>query len=146
VYLINETASTVTSFALDRATGRLSALDTITTLPAGFAGSNTGAEVWVHPSGQFVYASNRGDDSIAVFAVDAATGKLAAKAHTKTGGTTPRSFALDPTGAHLYAANQGSGTITSFVVDPAQGTLTMAAGGPAVPSVSFVGLAWLPGP
>lgn len=145
-YLINEKASTVTSLALDTSTGRLSALDTVSTLPVGFSGSNTGAEVWVHPSGKFVYASNRGDDSIAVFTVDAATGKLTPKAHTKTAGTIPRSFTLDPAGAFLYAANQGSGTLTSFAIDPAQGTLTKAAGGAAVASVTFVGLVWLPGP
>jgi 6-phosphogluconolactonase len=145
-YLLNETASTITSFALDAATGKLSELDTTTTLPAGFTGTNTGAEVWVHPSGKFVYTSNRGDDSIAVFAVDPATFKLTATAHTKTGGTTPRSFGLDPTGAYLYAANQGSGTLTTFAVDPAQGTLTKGAGSAAVPSASFVGVVWLPGP
>jgi 6-phosphogluconolactonase len=145
-YLINENASTMTALALDPATGRLTEIETKSTLPVGFTGSNTGAEVWVHPSGKWVYGSNRGDDSIVEFAIDATTGRLTLVGHTKTGGATPRDFTLDPSGAFLYAANQGSGTITAFAIDGAQGTLA-AMGAPfAATSPSFVGLVHLPPP
>ncbi len=145
-YVINEKTSSLTAYGLNAATGTLKPLATVSTLPVGFSGSNTGAEVWVHPTGAFVYASNRGDDSIAVFAVDPAVGKLTLKGHTKTGGTTPRSFALDLAGSLLYAANQGSGTITTFAVDPTTGTLSRTGAAATVPSATFVGLVWLPGP
>jgi 6-phosphogluconolactonase len=144
--LINETNSTMTAYAFDGSTGRLTEIETHSTLPQGFTGANTGAEVWVHPSGKFVYGSNRGHDSIVQFSVDPATGKMTLVGHTKTGGTTPRDFTLDPAGAFLYAANQGSNNVTAFRVDPAQGTLT-AAGAPITSTQpSFVGLVRLPAP
>ncbi len=145
-YVISELTSSLTTYGLNAATGTLTPLATVSTLPVGFSGSNTGAEVSVHPTGAFVYASNRGDDSIAVFAVDPAAGTLTLKGHTKTGGTTPRSFALDLAGTLLYAANQGSGTVTPFAVNPATGTLSPIGAAVTVPSATFVGLAWLPGP
>ena len=125
-YLVNETNSTITAYSLDGA-GHLTEIETQSTLPKNYAGpANTGAEVWVHPTGNFVYASNRGDDSIAVFTVDAQTGKLTFKANPKSGGKTPRYFALDPAGAFLYAANQDSSTIVRFTIDPNLGTLSGA--------------------
>jgi 6-phosphogluconolactonase len=78
----------------------------------------------VHPSGHFIYGSNRGHDSIAVFSVDARNGRLTALGHTPTGGKAPRSFAIDPTGRWLLAANQLSDNINSFSIDPQKGTLT----------------------
>ena len=143
-YLINENNSTMTAFSLDGATGRLAPIETQSTLPAGFAGANTGAEVWVHPSGAFVYGSNRGHDSVVVFAIDAVTGKMTLKGHTKTGGTTPRDFTIDPTGAFLFAANQGSNTIVPFKIDAVLGTLTTTASSVSVTSPSFVGVVRLP--
>lgn len=98
-------------------------MQTLSTLPTGFAGSNTCAEVQIHPNGRFVWVSNRGHDSLAGFRVDAATGRLAALGHTATP-PTPRSFTLDPAGAHLYAAGQGSTRLQAYRVDPKTGALT----------------------
>jgi 6-phosphogluconolactonase len=127
VYVINEKTSSVGSFTLD-ANGGLLATGTISTLPVGFSGTNTGAEIAVHPTGAWVYASNRGHDSIAVFSVNPTSGKLSLVGHTKTNGTTPRSFAIDANGAFLYVANQGTGAIRSFAIDAAAGTLSPGAG------------------
>ena len=145
VYLIDETASSMTALALDASTGTLTASQTVSTLPAGFTGTNTGAEVHVHPSGKWLFGSNRGDDSVVVFALDA-TGGMTARGFTKTGGTTPRDFTLDPAGSHLYAANQGSGNVVAFTFDATAGTLTPLATGATVtvPAASFIGLAALP--
>src|SRR5437879_11242777 len=96
----------------------------IPTLPTSFTGNNTTAEIAVAPAGRFVYASNRGHASIAIFAVDEDTGVLAPVGWESTQGKTPRFFALDPPGATLYAANQDSDTIVCFRVDPSRGTLT----------------------
>jgi 6-phosphogluconolactonase len=145
-YLINENDSTMTALSLDPVTGRLAAIETTSTLPPGFTGTNTGAEVWVHPSGNFVIGSNRGDDSLVVFAIDAATGKMTLKGHTKTGGKTPRSFGLDPAGGFLYAANQGSDSVVPFRVDVAQRTLAPLGGAVTVPGASFIGVVRLPLP
>jgi 6-phosphogluconolactonase len=143
-YLINELDSTMTAYAFDAVTGTLTAIETQSTLPAGFTATNTAAEVWVHPSGAWVLGSNRGDDSIVVFAIDPSTGKMTLQGHTKTGGTTPRDFTLDPTGAFVYAANQGSGSVVPFAFDVTRGTL-MPVGTPvSVASASFIGLVRLP--
>jgi 6-phosphogluconolactonase len=118
----------------------------VSTLPAGFTGTNTAAEVHVHPSGKWLFGSNRGDDSIVVFALDA-SGAMTVKGFTKTGGTTPRDFALDPTGTWLYAANEGTGDVVVFAFDATAGTLTPRTGAGAtvtVPSASFVGIVSLP--
>ena len=96
----------------------LKELQTVSTLPEGFTGTKSGAEVQVHPSGQFVYGSNRGHDSIAVFGFDAASGKLTFVERQPTQGKTPRHFALDPTGHWLLAENQDSDSIVVFRVDP----------------------------
>lgn len=139
-YGINETASTMTTYAFDKGTGKLAAGATISTLPPSFAGANTGAEVVVHPSGAFVYGSNRGHDSIVTFASDPTTGALTLVGHTPTGGKTPRSFALDPSAKLLFAANQQSGTVAAFTIGG--NGLPVASGAPlAVPSPTFVG-AW----
>ena len=124
VYLINEMASTLTVLGYDSKQGALQELQTVSTLPEDFHGDSTGAEVQVHPSGKFVYASNRGHDSIAVFAADAKTGKLAFVEQQPTGGKTPRHFALDPSGHWLLAENQGSDNIVVFSVDAKSGRLT----------------------
>ena len=107
-YVISEMANTVTAFDYDAAKGTLTGIQTISTLPADFHGKSYTAEVQVHPSGKFVYGSNRGHDSIAIFAVDPATGKLTAAGHQSTLGKNPRNFALDPTGHYLLAENQDS--------------------------------------
>lgn len=139
-YGINETASTMTAYAYDKSTGKLTAGATVSTLPSNFGAANTCAEVAVHPSGAFVYGSNRGHDSIVTFASDPVTGALTLVGHVPTGGKTPRSFALDPSAKLLYAANQGSGTVSAFTIGG--NGAPVASGAPvAVPSPTFVG-AW----
>jgi 6-phosphogluconolactonase len=143
-YVIDETDSTMTAYAFDGAAGTLSPIDTQSTLPQGFSGMNTGAEVWVHPSGSWVLGSNRGDDSIVVFAVDGTTGKLTAKGWTKSGGATPRDFTLAPGGAFVYAANQTTGNVVPFRFDASQGTLAAVDALVTVSMASFVGVYALP--
>jgi 6-phosphogluconolactonase len=126
VFLINEMGSTLTVFAYDSKRGALKGLQTISTLPEGFAGNSTCAEVQVHPSGKFVYGSNRGHDSIAVFGFDAASGKVTCVEHQSTQGKTPRHFALDPAGKWLLAENQDSDNIVVFRVDSKTGRLSPA--------------------
>ncbi len=121
VYVINELRSTVTVFAYDARSGQLGALQTISTLPADYRGANTAAEIAVSPDGRFVYASNRGHDSLAVFAV-AADGRLKTPGFAASGGRTPRHFALDPSGRFLLVADQSSDRIVVFRLDPATGS------------------------
>ncbi len=124
-YIINEIQSTVTALSYDAGRGELKELQTTTTLPAGFQGKNSTAEVQVHPSGKFLYGSNRGHDSIAVFAIGP-DGTLTPVDHTSTQGRNPRNFAIDPTGAWLLAANQNTGNVVVFRIDPSTGRLTPA--------------------
>ncbi len=93
-------------------------------LPAGFSGRNDAAEIAIHPNGKFLYTSNRGHDSIAVFAIDPVKGTLTFVAHVPTGGKEPRHFAIDPSGKYLLAENQLSNNIVVFKIDPATGGLT----------------------
>jgi 6-phosphogluconolactonase len=145
-YVINELDDTVAALAFDAQRGTLSLLQTISTLPNGVdGGSNTGAEIQVSPSGRFVYGSNRGHDSIVIYAVDAATGRLTLLGHQPTGGNTPRSFQLEPSGKLLLVANQGSNELVSFRVDPQTGLLTELSA-TTVPSPAFVGVLYLPEP
>jgi 6-phosphogluconolactonase len=122
-YVINEMASTLTAFAYDRGRGVLTEVEDQPLLPKDFKGQNTAAEVAVHPSGKFVYASNRGDDSIVVFGCDPGTGRLAFIERDSSEGKTPRYFEIDPSGAFLLAANQNSGTIIVFRIDNKTGRL-----------------------
>ena len=123
-YVINELANTITTFALDTSKGLLSTLQTVTSLPADFTGHNTTAEIAVHPSGRFVYGSNRGHDSIAVFKVDQGTGTLTLIEHVSTQGKNPRNFAIDPTGRWLIAANQDGNSLVVFAINGESGRLT----------------------
>jgi 6-phosphogluconolactonase len=120
LYSINELLSTVTAFKYDAQKGALDPVQTISTLPQAFDGNST-AEVQVSRDGRFLYGSNRGHDSLAVFAIDAATGRLTAKGHVPSGGKSPRHFAIDPTGQWLLAAHQGSDNIVVFKLDAATG-------------------------
>lgn len=124
VYVINELNSTLTVFSLDPKKGSLRELQTVSTLPMAFQGVNYPAEVQVHPSGKFVYGSNRGHDSLAVFAVSPQDGTLEFVEHQSTRGKFPRNFAIDPAGKFLLAANQNSHNITVFRIDPESGRLT----------------------
>jgi 6-phosphogluconolactonase len=122
-YLVNELNRTVAVLGCDRKTGAMQELQVITTLPEGFGGANTCADIHVAPSGRFVYASNRGHDSIAIFRVDQRTGRLTCIDHAATQGRTPRNFCLDPTGSFLLVANQDSDTIVTFRIDARSGML-----------------------
>jgi 6-phosphogluconolactonase len=122
VYAINELNSTVTAFNWDGSRGTLAEFQTISTLPSGFTGNNSTAEIVVHPNGRFVYGSNRGHDSIAVFAADR-RGNLTPVEHAPTLGNVPRNFAIDPTGRYLFAANQRSDNLVVFRIDAGTGKL-----------------------
>ncbi len=125
-YVINEIACTVTAFQYDAARGALTEIETVSTLPAGMAvakGYST-AEVRAHPSGKFLYGSNRGHNTIAVFQIDGKSGKLKLVDNTDTQGKIPRNFNLDPTGKWLFAANQDSDSVVMFAIDPSTGKLS----------------------
>jgi 6-phosphogluconolactonase len=121
-YVVHELSSEVSAFAYDPADGVLTWLQALSALPPG-ASAGGGAEIVVHPGGRFVYASNRGPDGIAAFAVDEASGRLAPAGWTPSGGRVPRGMALDPDGRLLLAANQNSDAIVPFEVDPDTGRL-----------------------
>ncbi len=123
-YVINEIQSTVTAFDWEAERGTLTELQTISTLPKDFKGDSSTAEVQVHRSGKFLYGSNRGHNSIAVFSIDSAKGTLTHVENVSTQGKIPRNFGLDPTGAYLLAANQQSDNIVVFSIDQKTGRLT----------------------
>jgi 6-phosphogluconolactonase len=123
VYVINEINSTITAYTYDAESGRLDEVQTVPTLPDGFTGSSTCADIHVAPSGRFVYGSNRGHDSLVIFAVDEQTGKLDYVGHESTRGKTPRNFAITPAGDLLLAANQDTDNIVVFQVDQQTGKL-----------------------
>jgi 6-phosphogluconolactonase len=133
-YVVNELQSTITAFSFGSDHGTLRKLKTVTTLPKGFTGTNDTAEINVHPSGKFLFASNRGQDSIAVFAIDNHTGALALVDHFPTQGKTPRNFEIDPTGKLLFVANQDSNNIVVFRIDLTTGRLTPTGQTLSVPS------------
>ncbi len=122
-YLINELNSTITVFSYDPASGALRELQTLPTLPAGFSGKNSTAEIAVSPDGKFLYGSNRGHDSLAIFAIDPGSGRLRPLGHEPTRGRHPRQFAIDPTGAFLLAANRDSDSVTVFRIARNSGRL-----------------------
>jgi 6-phosphogluconolactonase len=124
LYLITEMKPSLVAYAYSAAHGGLQELQTVSTLPQGFTGASDGAEVEIDPSGRFLYASNRGADSIAVFAIDSAKGTLTSVGFTLTQGKTPRHFAIDPTGRWLFAENQESDDIVIFKIDEKTGQLT----------------------
>jgi 6-phosphogluconolactonase len=123
MYVLGELSSKVTVLATyNRKPYRQ--IQIISALPAAFSGRNDAAEIAVHPNGKFLYTSNRGHDSIAVFAIDPVMGTLTFVAHVLTGGKEPRHFAIDPSGKYLLAENQLSNNIAVFKIDPATGGLT----------------------
>ncbi len=123
-YVVEEMGSSITAFSYDAAHGSLHPIQTLSTLPSGYKGSSNSAEIEMHPFGKFLYASNRGHDSITVFAIDPLKGTLTPKEYDSTEGKTPRSFNMDPTGHYLIAANQGSDSLVVFRVDATTGHLT----------------------
>ena len=134
VFSVNELTSTVTWFLYDPLRGWLNELTSATMLPKGFSGRNDAAEIAVHPDGKWLFASNRGHDTIAVFAVDPEKGILRKTGEFPTGGKEPRHFAIDPTGRFLLAENQHSNSIVVFGIDPATGALTQVSKAEGVPS------------
>jgi 6-phosphogluconolactonase len=122
-YVINELASTVTAMDYDPERGVLKPIQTVTTLPDGFKGENTTAEVQVHPSGKFLYGSNRGHNSIAAFKIDADKGELTPLGRQGQGIKIPRNFGIDPTGKYLLVANQDSNSMVVFRIDVETGEL-----------------------
>jgi 6-phosphogluconolactonase len=132
VYVCNEMLSSVSVFAYDAAAGKLAMQQTIGTLPEPVAG-NTTAEILVHPSGRFVYCSNRGHDSLAIFEVDPTSGRLRAVGHQSTLGRTPRNFGLVPDGSLLVACNQATDNVVVFKVDSESGKLAPLGASVAVP-------------
>jgi 6-phosphogluconolactonase len=144
VYVINELQSTVVTYSYNGLTGALHELQSISTLPKGFSGNSTAAEIEIHPSGKFLLASNRGDDSIAVFAIDARAGTLTHVETDTTRGKTPRNFAIDPTGAWLLVANQDSDNIVVFRINQETGHLIPTGEALQVPSPVCVKFTALP--
>jgi 6-phosphogluconolactonase len=124
VYAINETASSIVRFGWDSNRGVLTQFETVSTLPEGFTGVNTGAEILMHPSGKFLYATNRGNDSVAVFSVQADTGRLTPLQFISTEGKTPRNAEFDPTGKWLLVTNQDSNNAVVYRIDQSTGRLT----------------------
>ena len=123
MYVLGEVDSTVTVLA-NESNETFRSIQKISALPAGFSGKNDAAEIVMHPSGKFLYSSNRGDDSIAVFTVNRKTGKLTFTQRVPSGGKTPRNFAIDPSGSKLLAANEESGNIVEFRINRSTGKLT----------------------
>jgi len=142
VFAASELSSTVTAFSFDAKKGSLKEIGALSTLPPGFSGRNDVAEIAVHSNGKFLYVSNRGNDSIAIFAVDPGKGTLTTIGGVPTEGKEPRHFAIDPTGRYLFAENQLSDTIVIFRFDPASGQLSPT--GDSVPIPSPVDLVFLP--
>ncbi|UCD50997.1 MAG: lactonase family protein, partial [Phycisphaerales bacterium] len=122
-YVINELHCTITAFDSVPTAGTLTEIQTVPTLPSNFEGDNTCAEVRVHPTGRFLYGSNRGHDSIAVYRIDAMKGTLTFVEHETAGIKTPRNFNIDPAGAFCLVANQGSNSVVVFRIDQQTGAL-----------------------
>jgi 6-phosphogluconolactonase len=121
LYVISEMGSTVTAFRWDPVGGSLDPFQSLSTLPKGFRGMNTAAEIQIHPNGRFLYCSNRGNDSIAVFSIDPESGRLAPAGFVPSGGRTPRFFTFDPDGRWILCGNQEGNDVTVFRVDSRTG-------------------------
>jgi 6-phosphogluconolactonase len=132
-YVFNELDATITVYRVDGASGGLAALQTISTLPDGYRGRKWGAEIAVHPSGKFLWASNRAHDSIAGFRISPVDGSLTAIGRVAAQGVQPRHFALDPAGRFLHVANVDSGNVVPFRIDLTSGALEAAGPPVAVP-------------
>lgn len=136
-YVDNEHGSSVTAYAFDATSGTLSPFQRLSTLPTDFKENNSCADIEMHPSGKFVYSSNRGHDSIAGFAINPETGFMRAIGQAKTE-KTPRSFNIDPTGRFLYAGGQGSGKLAAYRIDQQTGKLERFATYEVGPNPSWV--------
>jgi 6-phosphogluconolactonase len=140
LYVLGELDSTVTVFANDQQAFK--SLQVVPMLPSGFSGRNDAAEIEIHPSGKFLYASNRGHDSFAVYRINQKDGTLTPLEIVPTGGKEPRHFAIDPSGRFLLAENQNTNNIIEFRIDPATGKLTPT--GETLATASPICIAFLP--
>lgn len=122
-YIINEMSNTVVAASWDAKKGTLNTIQSIDTLPHSFNKPSTTAEIQIHPSGKFLYGSNRGHDSITIYSIDSDTGRLTLIKQQPTGGKTPRNFCIDPTGQWLLAAHQSSDSIAVFRINQGAGAL-----------------------
>ncbi|MCC7300827.1 MAG: lactonase family protein [Verrucomicrobia bacterium] len=143
-YVSLELSSKVVAFQYDAKNGVLSEIQTLSTLPVGFVGENTTAEILTTPDGRFLYVSNRGHNSLAIFAIDAASGKLTAVGHEPTRGEVPRGFGIDPTGTFLLAANQKTGNVVVFRIHRETGALEFTGSEIAVPAPTCVSFSAAP--
>lgn len=134
LYVINELDSSLTTFKYDAANGTLTAFETVSTLPRDFTGTSYCADVHVSKSGRFLYGSNRGHNSIVVFAIDPRTARLSLVEHVSTEGNWPRNFTIDPAGRFLLVANQRSDNVVVFRIDAQTGRLTPAGHGAEIPA------------
>ena len=123
LYLVEELSNRIAVFAWEGEKGSLEELQSVPTLPESFRGENTAADVHITPDGRFLYCSNRGQDSIVGFEIDAATGLLSRPRHTASGGSHPRNFAVDPAGRFLLVADAKSDRIAHFRIEPETGAL-----------------------
>ena len=123
-YVICELNSTLITYRYDPGAGAFDEMQSVRTLPPGYDGRNLCADLHITPDGKFLYASNRGHDSLACFTIDAQNGQLTFLEHVPSGGREPRGFAIDPSGTFLLAANQNSNNIVTFFIDPATGQLS----------------------
>ncbi|MEP7352329.1 MAG: lactonase family protein [Acidobacteriota bacterium] len=137
-YGVNELSATVTAYHANAVQATLEPFESLSTLPADFTGAKSGAEIAMSANGRFLYASNRGHDSIATFRVSPTDGKLTAAGYTPTRGKTPRFFTLDPAGTHLIAANQDSDSLAIFTVNQQTGALTPVGDTLSVPNPASV--------
>jgi len=124
VFIVNERQSSLSSYQYDAQTGDIRLVQTIPTIPADYTMNNSPADVHVHPNGKFVYSSNRGHNSIAIFRIDEASGRMTLVDIVSTQGATPRGFNFEPGGRFLFAGNQGTGNVVTFTVDGESGKLT----------------------
>jgi len=141
-YLLCEMGSTIVAYNWDSTGGKLTEIQTLSTLPPGFTAEDNSSEIQIAPSGKFLYASNRGEDSIAEFAVDESSGKLTLIGNTPSGGKSPRDFMLDPSGRWIVCANQDGNNLVVFKVDSESGKLTPA--GQPITAAAPCGLCFLP--
>jgi 6-phosphogluconolactonase len=144
-YTVNELQSTVSTYSFNEHAGNFKLRQTVSTLPRAFRGENTGAEIQIGPSGRFLYASNRGHDSIAVFAVSSRDGILSPEQDVSTLGKTPRNFVFDPSGRFVLIGNQDSDKVLVFRVDPATGHLAPTGGNVSLGSpvcIAFAARKW----
>jgi 6-phosphogluconolactonase len=124
LYIIDEMVSSITAYTYDAAHGTAIWIQTVSTLPSDFTGTSTTAEIMVHPSGRFLYGSNRGHDSVVAYTIDQSTGRLSSPSWTPTQGKVPRGVAIDPSGTLLLAGNLDSDTIVPFSINQSTGALT----------------------